>query len=94
MEVLSVEALTSRARVKVLEAVDTQNLVVRKPVVPLQVEHPLAPDLEKPLHPDDCRRVMVVHAQVVQHRDYFLALDRRLNGCVADVKGMFAKPID
>ena len=94
MEILSVNALAPCARIKVLEAVNTQDLVVRKPVVPFQVKKPLPSDLQKPLHPDDCRHVMVVHAQVVQHRDYFLALDRRLNGCVADVKGMFSEPID
>ena len=92
MQVVEMDALTLLT-VEVVEAVAAQNMVVGETVVDLEPEEELAALSEQALAADQCGCVLVVHAQVVEHRDGLFAEDGRLDSLVAAVHVVFAEPI-
>jgi len=60
--------------------------------VSLQVKKPFTSDLQQSLHADDCGDVVVVRAEMIQHRDDLFALNGRLNAHVAAVHGVVTEP--
>ena len=65
MEVLFVDAFATWA-IQIFEAVDSENLVVRQVVIPLEVKQGASPNGQLLLKTDECRHILVILSNVIK----------------------------